>query len=52
MTFLGSHFFSLTTRGAGARIVPLGMLSNLCGPIVLSMPLSDDVHTFLLIKLG
>lgn len=51
MTFPDPHSFSSTTRGAGARIVPLGTLNSLCGPIVLSTPLSDDIHTFLPIKL-
>lgn len=49
MTFPDS--FSSTTRGAGATIVPLGTLNSMCGPTGLSTPLSDDVHTFLPIKL-
>lgn len=36
MTFPDSHIFSSTTRGAGARIVPLGTLNSLCGPIFFS----------------
>lgn len=52
MTFPDSHSFSSTTRGAGASPVPLGRLNSLCGPIVLSTPISEDVHTFLSINLG